>query len=264
MKLFVDSANLEDIEQVLRRGFASGVTTNPSILAKEQRCDISKHVRRIIDVVRTYGDDLPLSIEVFSADLEQMRAQALTFVEQFRDYRGLTIKVPIGWNELALIRDLRSQGVLVNCTCCMSLGQAIMAVNAGASYVSLFYNRIRDINYDAALVLSQVRNALDRAGSSTQIIAGSIRHAYDVGEAILAGAHIVTVPPKFFPQLVAHPKTDEAVAQFVRDFEAWQALPALVDQRPFQPVPLDRPDSVPIPARTTHRNNQQSRAAVVR
>jgi transaldolase len=244
MQLFVDSANLEDIEEALRRGFASGITTNPSILAKERRTDLTAHIRRIVDVVRKYGDDIPLSVEVFTTDPQQMRAQALAFVDQLGDYRGLTIKIPIGWNELELIRELRVAGIQVNCTCCMSLSQAIVAANAGARYVSLFYNRIRDINYDAALIVAQVRAAFDKHGVATQIIAGSIRHAYDISEAVLAGAHIVTVPPKFFPQMVAHPKTDEAVAQFVRDFEAWQTPASVQDRMPIQVLALDGPDGV--------------------
>jgi transaldolase len=247
MKLFIDSANLEDIDQALRRGFACGITTNPSILAKEPRGDFTAHIRKIIEVVRNYGDDIPLSVEVFATDPEQMRKQALAFVDQFGDYRGLTVKVPIGWNELALIRELRAAGVQINCTCCMSLSQAIMAANAGAHYVSLFYNRIRDINYDAALVVQQVRTAFDKHAATAQIIAGSIRHAYDVGEAILAGAHIVTVPPKFFPQLIAHPKTDEAVAQFVHDFEAWQRPASLIDGQAVQSMSVDGSDGALTP-----------------
>jgi transaldolase len=250
VKLFVDSANLEDIEQALRRGFASGITTNPSIFAKEQRCDVTEHMRKIIDVVRRYGDDIPLSVEVFTTDPDLMREQALAFLDLFGDYRGLTVKVPIGWNELALIRELHSAGVQINCTCCMSVSQAIMAADAGARYVSLFYNRIRDINYDASLVVQQVRAAFDKHAATTQIIAGSIRHAYDVSEAVLAGAHIVTVPPKFFPQLVAHPKTDEAVAQFVRDFEAWQRPAVVVDKQAVRPIRLDIADGVAVTAET--------------
>ena len=97
--------------------------------------------------------------------------------------------------------------------------QAIMAAQAGANFVSLFWGRIRDIGYDAGSVVAQTREALDRRGSDSEIIVGSIRHLVDVNEAIQAGAHIITVPPKFFPQMCAHPKTDEAVQQFVTEFQ---------------------------------------------
>jgi transaldolase len=96
-----------------------------------------------------------------------------------------------------------------------------MALNAGARYVSLFWGRIRDTGYDAARVVADVRAAMDRAGLGAEIIVGSIRHIMDVNEAILAGAHIVTVPPPFLPKLCEHPKTDEVVAQFVSDFAKW-------------------------------------------
>jgi transaldolase len=104
----------------------------------------------------------------------------------------------------------------------MSYNQAVMAASAGAKYVSLFWGRIRDVGYDAASVVRQTRDTLDRRGSDSEIIVGSIRHLVDVNEAIQAGGHIITVPPKFFPQMCAHPKTDEAVAQFMTEFRAWE------------------------------------------
>ena len=221
MKVFVDSANLDEIEQALVRGFASGITTNPSILAKEEQRDYRDMVRDIITLLQKYGEPLPLSVEVFTTDLEEMVRQAEQFVGDFGDYEGLTIKLPVGWDELTVIRALASRGIAVNATCGMALNQAIMALNAGARYISLFYGRIRDTGYDASRVVSDVRQVMDRAGSDQEIIVGSIRHMMDVNEAFLAGAHIVTVPPQFFPKLCSHPKTDEAVAQFVGDFARW-------------------------------------------
>jgi transaldolase len=103
----------------------------------------------------------------------------------------------------------------------MSYNQSVMAAAAGANYVSLFYGRIRDIGYDAASVVRQVRQTLRESGSGCEIIVGSIRHIADINEALQAGADIVTVPPKFFRQMVSHPKTDEAVTQFITDFQKW-------------------------------------------
>jgi transaldolase len=105
----------------------------------------------------------------------------------------------------------------------MSYNQAIMAARAGANFVSLFWGRIRDIGYDAGSVVRQVHQTFREWNTSTEIIVGSIRQMMDVTEAIQAGADIVTVPPKFFPQMCAHPKTDEAVQQFIRDFREWSA-----------------------------------------
>jgi transaldolase len=222
MKIFVDSANLDEIEDALKRGFPAGVTTNPSIMSKEKRTDFALHIRRIIELLQRYEYGIPLSVEVFSLEPREMVRQALEFREQFGDYPGLNIKVPIGWNELAVIRELKKQGMRVNCTCCMSLNQAVMAAGAGADFVSLFYGRIRDIGYDAFSVVQRTHQVFREGGISSAIIVGSIRHIHDVNDALLAGADIVTVPPKFFAQMVSHPKTDEAVNQFINDFRNWQ------------------------------------------
>jgi transaldolase len=222
MKLFVDTANLEELEQALQRGFVSGVTTNPSILSKEQRGDFRLHINNLIRLLQMYDYDLPLSVEVFTTEPEEMILQAQQFVDHFGHYPNLYIKVPIGWNELTVISKLRRRDIKVNCTCCMSYNQAVMAVQAGANFVSLFWGRIRDIGYDAGSIVRQVHQTLREWQSPCEIIVGSIRHIADINEALQAGADIITVPPKFFPQMCAHPKTDEAVHQFVTDFRKWQ------------------------------------------
>jgi len=221
LKIFVDSANLSEIEEALQRGFAAGVTTNPSILSKEQRTDFKLHIKKIIALLEKYRCRIPLSVEVFSTEPREMLRQAKEFAEEFGGYEGLNIKVPIGWNELAVIHELKARGMRVNCTCCMSFNQAVMAASAGADFVSLFYGRIRDIGYDAFSIVERVHRTFREGAVPTQIIVGSIRHICDINEALLAGADIVTVPPKFFPQMVSHPKTDEAVGQFVDDFRKW-------------------------------------------
>jgi transaldolase len=221
VKIFVDTANLHDIEEALQRGFASGITTNPSILSKEQRRDFNTHIRDIIALLRQYNTIIPLSVELFTTDVDEMLRQADGFLNSFGDYEDLVIKVPIGWNELRVINHVRQMGGKVNCTCCMSYNQAIMAARAGANYVSLFWGRIRDTGQDAGAVVSAVHKTFVEWNSPSEIIVGSIRQMIDVNEAIQAGADIVTVPPKFFPLMCAHPKTDEAVAQFIHDFREW-------------------------------------------
>jgi transaldolase len=221
MKIFIDSANLVEIEEALERGFPAGITTNPSILSKEQKGDFREHIKKIIELLQRYGYDIPLSVEVFSTKPEEMIVQAEDFIRHFGHYPQLAVKVPIGWDELAVIRELRRRRIRVNCTCCMSYNQAVMAAGAGANYVSLFYGRIKDTGYDAASLVRQVRTTFRESGVPSEIIVGSIRHIVDVNEAFQAGADIVTVPPKFFRQMVSHPKTDEAVSQFVTDFAKW-------------------------------------------
>lgn len=221
MKIFVDSANLVEIEESLKRGFPKGITTNPSILAKEEKTDFKLHIRSIINLLREYKAEIPLSIEVFTTNPREMINQAESFVEDFGDYPELYIKVPIGWDELEVIASLRRKGIKVNCTCCMSYNQAMMAAGAGANYVSLFWGRIRDVGYDAGIVVSQVHQTLREWNSPSEIIVGSIRHIMDINQAQQAGADIVTVPPQFLPKLCVHPKTDEAINQFVTDFKKW-------------------------------------------
>ncbi len=222
MKLFVDSANLGELKDTLQRGFPAGITTNPSILAKEQGVDFVEHVHDIIALIRAHGRELPLSIEVFSDDPDEMLDQALKFVATFQ-YPALSIKIPIGWDELRVVAELGRRGIAVNCTACMSFNQAYMAALAGARYVSLFFGRIRDIGYDARSVVAETSRAFRAASLSCEIIVGSIRHLVDVNEALAAGADIVTVPPKFFPAMTRHPKTTEAVEQFLTDFRTWSA-----------------------------------------
>lgn len=222
MKIFIDSANLNDIEESLKRGFPRGITTNPSILAKEPKTDFKKHINKIVELLVEYKYDIPLSVEVFTNDPKEMVSQGVDFIQSF-DYSNLNVKIPISWGGLEAIRDLRRQGIKVNCTCCMSYNQAIMAALAGANFVSLFYGRIRDTGYDAASVVKQVRNTLREWNYPSEVIVGSIRHICDINEAAQAGADIITVPPKFFEQMVAHPKTDEAVSQFLNDFKQWMS-----------------------------------------
>src|SRR3989338_8596457 len=212
MKIFIDSANLQEIEAALKRGFPRGITTNPSILAKEPKGDFKRHIEKIVGLLVKYKYEIPLSVEVFTNDAKEMIKQGEDFVKSF-DYPHVNVKIPIGWAGLEAIRELRQKDIKVNCTCCMSYNQAIMAALAGANFVSLFYGRIRDVGYDAFSVVKQVRETLRESNSSAEIIVGSIRHICDVNEAIQAGANIVTVPPKFFQQLISHPKTDEAVDQ---------------------------------------------------
>ena len=221
IKIFVDSANLVEIEEALERGFPAGVTTNPSILSREERGDYRQHIKKIIGLLEKHGYAIPLSVEVFTTKPLEMIAQAQEFVESFGSYQPLYVKVPIGWDELAVIRELRRRGIKVNCTCCMSFNQAMMAAAAGANFVSLFYGRIRDTGYDASVVVRDTCRVFRERGVESEVIVGSIRHIHDVNEALIAGAHIVTVPPKFFRQMVSHPKTDEAVQQFIADFQRW-------------------------------------------
>ena len=238
MKLFIDTANLVDIEAALKRGFARGITTNPSLLAKEPKGNFADHVGKIIGLIREYQPGAHLSVEVFSRDADVIFEQALDFHRRF-SYDNLSVKVQIGWDELEVIRRLKAKDIAVNCTACMSVTQAVMAASAGARYVSLFWGRIRDgglsavraggidrgvwddHDFDPAKVVRSARSLIDASYPGVEIIVGSIRSVVDVRDAGLSGAHIVTVPPKFFPDMINHFKTDEIVDQFLKDFREW-------------------------------------------
>lgn len=240
MKLFGDTANLVEIRTLMEAGFVRGITTNPSLLAKEPKSDFHKHVGQIIDILHDY-EDIHLSVEVFSRNPEEILRQAEEFRKSFH-YEHLSIKVQIGWNELPVIRKLAQEGFSVNCTACMTVNQAMLAAGAGARFISFFWGRIRDVmktEYAAERLAAESQGILDscdhdpawvvRAGHHIfqsynprpDIIIGSIRKAVDIRDAAMAGADIVTVPFKFFDQMASHFKTDEVVAQFLGDFSHW-------------------------------------------
>lgn len=244
MKIFVDSANLRDVEEALRRGFPTGVTTNPSLLAKEPKAKFEDHIAQLITLIRKYRDGIPLSVEVFERDAKAIRTQAHRFVKDFA-YENLSIKVQMGWDELETVRTLAHDGISVNCTACMTVSQALLAAQAGARYVSLFWGRIRDagvpnpvfdavrkdmvtngvidptIDFDPSSVVARTRKLIDEQQLPAEIIVGSIRTVKDIVAAGVAGAHIVTVPPKFFKDMTTHYKTTEVIDQFLTDFAQW-------------------------------------------
>jgi transaldolase len=196
----------------------------------------------MIELIDKYQPGIPLSVEVFSRDPEQMLVQAESFMDTFQ-YPQMSIKVQVGWNELETISRLSKKGISVNCTACMDAMQAIMAARAGAKYVSLFWGRIRDggldpataaqrdqlkkgkvlddKDFDPAFVTSYVRQLIDQGKIDSEIIVGSIRSVVDIRDAALSGAHIVTIPPKFYPAMMGHFKTDQVVTQFLNDFQGW-------------------------------------------
>lgn len=223
MQFFLDSANLKEIEACLKRGFISGITTNPSILSKEPKTDFVKHICAIVDLMRAHNRLLPLSVEVFTPHAQEMVSQGLELVDAI-DYENLNIKIPIGWDELEAVYQLSRQGVKVNCTCIFTESQSMLAANAGASYVSIFMARLKDIGGDAPLVIANTRELLDKADSPAEIIVGSIRAGRDILDAQLAGSHIVTAGYTMFPSMAAHPQTTKSIQGFLSDFEKWMSV----------------------------------------
>ena len=138
MKLFADTANLLEIESLLDKGVVQGITTNPSLLAKEPKTDFYGHVQKICNLCKERGLNIPISVEVFATDPDKMIEQAQDIIKTI-DYESINIKVPIGFEELRVIKELNNLGIDVNCTCCFTSTQLQLAVLSGAKYVSLFY-----------------------------------------------------------------------------------------------------------------------------
>jgi len=222
VKIFLDSANLQDVENGLARGHLSGITTNPSLLSKEPKANFYEHIKKIVKLVEADGRNLPLSVEVFATKPDEMIAQAQDIMEKIA-YPHLNIKVPIGWDELKVIYALTRRGIRVNCTCIFTEEQCVLAADSGASYVSIFHCRLKDMGGDPVRVISNTRRILDQAGHKAEIIVGSIRLQTDVLEAHLAGGHIATVGARILEQMAAHPGTDKSVQGFLKDFQGWMS-----------------------------------------
>ncbi|MEN9795153.1 MAG: fructose-6-phosphate aldolase [Bacteroidota bacterium] len=210
MQLYVDSANLKEIQHAASLGFISGVTTNPSLLAKE---DPSIDIRSLIlDIHKSVGGHT--SVEVISTDTDGMLREADEILKWFPE---ATIKIPFIPAGLTAVRKLADQDIPTNVTLLFTATQALIAANAGATYVSLFMGRLDDIGTDSLQALNDTCEIWDTQGLESMIIAASIRTPIHVLECAKAGAHIATVPYKVLMQSMKHPLTDAGLASFLKD-----------------------------------------------
>jgi transaldolase len=216
MQIFIDSANESEIVHWLRQGVVDGVTTNPSIMWKDGMYDLEEGAKRLSSII----GDRPLSIEVTSNDHQEMRSQALTFATWGPH---MVVKIPVvnefGESSLGVINELTQRGIRINATAVLSFNQAVLAAKAGATYVSIFAGRIADEGNDPNPTIRNVRHWLDEWGFPAKVIVGSVRTVLDIQNAALSGAHIITVPPQFFPKMIDHKYTRDTVRQFNRDAE---------------------------------------------
>ena len=212
MELYVDSANLKDIKHAASLGFISGVTTNPSLLAKE---DPSLDIKELIlDIHKSVGGHT--SVEVVSTDKDGMLREAEEILKWFPE---ATIKIPFIPEGLAAVRELSNQGIPTNVTLLFTALQALIAANAGATYVSLFLGRLDDMGTDAMQAVEDTVEIWDMHDLEAKIIAASIRHPIHLLDVARAGAHIATVPYKVLMQSMGHPLTDKGLAAFLADHE---------------------------------------------
>jgi transaldolase len=216
MQIFVDSADINQIETWLTQGVVDGATTNPSIMFKDGVTDLHAGALRLSKLL----GDRPLSVEVTSNDQQTMLEQGRVFATWARN---IVIKIPIvnefGESCLGVIHRLSQEGIAVNATAILSFNQAILASKAGATYVSIFAGRLADEGNDPSVTIRNVRQWLDDWSISARIIVGSIRTVMDIQNAALAGAHIITIPPQFLPKMADHRYTRETVRQFMQDAE---------------------------------------------
>ncbi len=214
MKLFIDTANIDEIKEVHSWGVLAGVTTNPTLVAKEGR-----DFRQVIDEITSIVSG-PVSAEVVSTDAEGMIREGVEYAQWAEN---VVIKVPMTAEGLKATRALADRGVKTNVTLIFSANQALLAARAGATYVSPFVGRLDDISFDGMQVVSDVVDIFLTHDIDTEIIAASIRHPMHVAEAAAAGAHIATIPYKVFQQMLKHPLTDSGVERFLADWEQAQA-----------------------------------------
>jgi transaldolase len=210
MKFFIDTASVSEIREAAALGLLDGVTTNPSLLAKEKG-DPREILREITKIV-----DGPVSAEVTAVDHDGMVAQAL---ELRKIAENIVVKVPMTLEGLRALRTLSSQGIPTNCTLIFSATQALMAAKAGATFASPFVGRLDDVSTDGMQLIEQICTIYRNYDYDTQVLVASVRHPIHVVQAALLGADVVTMPAKVIQQLAAHPLTDIGLERFLADWE---------------------------------------------
>lgn len=212
MKFFIDTANLAQIKEAQNLGVLDGVTTNPSLMAKEGitgKSNILEHYKAICDIV-----DGDVSAEVISTDTEGMlkEAEELCNIDP-----KIVIKIPMIAEGIKAIKKLSSQGIKTNCTLVFSPGQALLAAKAGATYVSPFLGRLDDVSTDGLILIEDIRIIFDNYGYTTEILAASIRGPLHIINCAKIGADVITAPLNAITALLNHPLTDKGLAQFLED-----------------------------------------------
>lgn len=209
MKFFIDTANIAEIREANRMGMVDGVTTNPSLIAKEGG-DFKDIIQEICEVV-----DGPISAEVIALDADGMVSEAK---ELAGIHKNIVVKIPMTVDGLKAVRTLKDEGIRTNVTLIFSPLQALMAAKAGAAYVSPFVGRLDDLSQDGMVLVEQVVDIFDTYGYETEVIVASVRNPIHVLESALMGAHIATIPFNVLGKLAAHPMTDKGIKSFLDDW----------------------------------------------
>jgi transaldolase len=210
MKFFIDTANLKEIREAAAMGILDGVTTNPSLIAKEGK-PFKETILEICSIV-----DGPVSVEVVSTDAGGMCNEAHDFAKW---HKNVVVKLPTTREGLKACKCLSADGIRTNLTLCFSPTQALMVAKAGATYVSPFVGRLDDISHVGMDLVRDILTIYRNYNYPTQVLAASLRHPLHVVEAALAGAHVATIPFKVLDQMIKHPLTDRGLEQFLKDWE---------------------------------------------
>jgi transaldolase len=210
MKFFIDTANLNEIREAAALGILDGVTTNPSLIAKEGK-PFKETILAICNAV-----DGPVSVEVTALDQGGMCTQAREYAAW---HKNVVVKLPTTRDGIKACKCLVADGLKTNLTLCFSPTQALLVAKAGATYVSPFVGRLDDISHDGIALIRQIVQIYDNYDYKTQVLAASIRHPLHVVDAAMAGAHVATIPWKVLDQMFNHPLTDKGLAGFLKDWE---------------------------------------------
>lgn len=210
MEIFIDSADTELIKQAVEMGCVDGVTTNPSLMAK-QDLHFKEAIKEICRLVKG-----PVSVEVIALNAKEMVTEAKRLS---KIHKNIVVKIPCIAEGMKALKKLKKLGIKTNCTLVFSLSQAILAAKAGATYVSPFVGRLDDIGQDGMQLVKEMKQAYDNYGFKTKIIVASIRKLEHVEIAALIGADVCTIPPNVFEELIKHFKTDEGIQKFLEDWE---------------------------------------------
>ncbi|WP_207940387.1 fructose-6-phosphate aldolase [Enterococcus sp. DIV2402] len=212
MKFFLDTANVAEIKKINTLGLVDGVTTNPTIISKEGR-DFEEVIKEICSTI-----DGPVSAEVTGLTADEMIKEARV-IAKWAD--NVVVKIPMTEEGLRAVHVLSHEGIKTNVTLIFTVAQGLMAMKAGATYISPFVGRLEDIGTDAYELIANLRNIIDFYGFDTEIIAASIRNLPHVETVAKLGAHIATIPGNLFPKLWGHPLTDQGIETFLKDWEAF-------------------------------------------
>jgi transaldolase len=213
MQFFIDTANLKDIKEANDLGILDGVTTNPSLMAKEGITGTDNILRHYVEICNIV--DGPVSAEVNAIDFEGMVKEGELLASL---HKNIVVKIPMIPEGIKAIKYFASKEIRTNCTLIFSAGQALLAAKAGASYVSPFVGRLDDISFNGLNLISQIRLIFDNYGFETEILAASIRHPIHIIECAEIGADVMTGPLSAIIQLMKHPLTDSGLATFLADF----------------------------------------------